>query len=385
MKVLLCPLSQPGYLYPAISVGLELKARGDDVHLLGHAAACNTVTAAGITALPAEAFGAPRAFHVGRWFHDGVEQHHAILRAARAIGADALLTSVLCLGALSAAETLDLPVIVLGFAAHVWSYQRSSPDEHSIEGARAWRLSELTRCYAGVRERVGLGHRTASAADLALTGNGFLLRGDPSLEDPGSVLPAGMSHIGPCFWEPPADAAELDEITCRLDQVGKSVVYVHLGRVFGGTSLWPRLNSAFSDTKFQAVVERGRSADPQPAEAADILVVRKPWMSPLIERADLVLTSATSAPVLGALLGARALIVAPSGSEQPVLASACVRAGVAVRLPLEPARSAAAILDAWLDEPLRCRARDVGARLAGQPGASRAADVLHAVTGRLYA
>lgn len=371
MNVLMCPLSQPGYLYPAIAVGLELARRGDDVTIIGEPAACRAVTSAGLTALPAEELGAARSFHVGRWFLDGADQHGAVVRAARTINADVLVTSVLGLGGLVAAETLDLPVIVLGFAAHIWNYRQPG----QVGTVRAWRHAEMLRHCREVRERVGMPSGRC-IPDGMLTGSALLLRAEAAFEEPGSVLPDRVHHVGPCFWEPEADLEELDEITTQLDRVGKPVVYVHLGRTFGGSSLWPRLNAAFTDSKFQAIVEKGRSGSAEPAKGADLLVVRRPWMLPLIERADLVLTSGTSAPVLGALRSRRPLVVAPSGSEQQVLAAACVRLGVAVPLADDPQDCAATIAEAWGNDTLAARAREIGDRLARQPGPAGVADLM---------
>lgn len=117
--------------------------------------------------------------------------------------------------------------------------------------------------------------------------------------------PAGGSRNHAAAEPPPGD---------------KPLAYVHLGRTFGGTSLWPRLNAAFTAGTHRGVVELGRSGAPEAAAGADLIVGRRPWMSPLVDRADLVLTNATSAPVLAALLHGKPLLVAPNGSEQQVLA-----------------------------------------------------------------
>jgi UDP:flavonoid glycosyltransferase YjiC (YdhE family) len=160
--------------------------------------------------------------------------------------------------------------------------------------------------------------------------------------------------------------------------VGKPVVYVHLGRVFGGESMWPRLNAAFTDGPFQAVVEQGRSGDPAPAPGADILTVRKPWMGPLVERSRLVLTNATSAPVLAALRCGRPLAVAPAGSEQPMLAEACVRAGVAVAFPSRVGQDLPTILaGAAGGLQLADNVRTLRNSLLRAPGPSGVADLIH--------
>lgn len=378
MNVLLCPVSSGGFIYPAIAAGLELHGRGQRVTLLGEAAATPAARASGLPFVPAQEYGARGSLAVNMWHVQGSEQYQAVLRAAADLRADVLVTSVLCHGALLAGEALDLPVVVIGLAAYLWRYQAGGEDEPRERAERDWRTADMLRYYRQAREQAGFGDRPG----FPLTGDTHILRGDPALECPDATLPAGVYHAGPCSWEPAADPDEVREVTELLDRVGKPVVYVHLGRVFNGPDMWPMLNAAFTGGPFQAVVELGRSPARRPAPGADIVAVRKPWMTPLIERAGLVLTSATSAPVLNGLLQGRPLAVAPSGSEQPLLARACVRAGAAVYLPgADGAAWSARICSAWLDRELRDHAGALGGRLARAEGRSRVADMTEAFLG----
>ncbi|WP_432927918.1 glycosyltransferase [Microbispora sp. CA-135349] len=375
MNVLLCSFSDPGYLYPALAVGRELRRRGHRVLVLGRAGGVPTARAAGLGALDAAEYDGAGGFSVGRWTRGGEAQFRAVRHAAREFRAGVLVTSVLGHGALLAGEALGLPVVVLGFAAHLWPYASGGEGEPQRVVLREWRLRELLRHYRELRERIGLPPRRDRRPDRPLIGSGLLLRGHPALEYPGAALPEGVWHAGPCSWEPAADPGEVDRIDHHLARVGKPVVYVHLGRQFGGRSLWPALNEAFTEGPFQAVVEQGRSGDPSPAAGADVLVVRRPWMGPLVERAALVLTNGTTSPVLTALRHGTPLAVAPAGSEQPLLAEACVRAGVAVRFSGgDSPGSGVAALAAALDGPLPERARRLGAALCRGDGAAAAAD-----------
>ncbi|WP_182877384.1 glycosyltransferase [Microbispora sp. H10670] len=376
MNVLLCPFSDAGYLYPALAVGRRLRHA---VFPLVRPGAAGVVGEAGFAALDAHEYGGARAFSVAWWGETGAAQYRAVVRAAREVRADALVTSILCHGALLAAEALDLPVVVLGFAAHLWTYGRGGEGErHGRAAMREQRLLELLRRYELARERAGLPPRRDRRRDLPLIGSGLLLRGDPALEHPGAELPEGVRHVGPCPWEPAADPAALHWLTARVRRIGKPVVYVHLGRVFGGESMWPRLNTTFTGGPFQAVVERGRSGEPRPAPVADVVVVREPWMGPLIELSDLVLTNGTSSPVLAALMREKPLAVAPIGSEQPLLSEACVRAGVAVGFPPGPgpAGDGVAALGTAYAGGLGERVRALGARLNASGGAAAAADAV---------
>ena len=64
MKVLLCPLSEPGYLYPALAIGRELRRGGDTVEVLGSPAASPAAAAAGLPLLDP----APTGFRAARWW-----------------------------------------------------------------------------------------------------------------------------------------------------------------------------------------------------------------------------------------------------------------------------------------------------------------------------
>lgn len=367
MKVLLCPLSDPGYLYPALAIGRELAAGGDTVEVLGGPAASPAAAAAGLPLLdPAPLAG----FRAARWWPDVRHQYRHVLAAARRSRPDVLVTSVLAPGALLAAQAVDLPVAVIGLAAHLWSY---GPFDRS---PRSWLAREQIAEVAALRAELGLPARPR----YPLGGDALLLRGCPELEPPGTTLPPWAHHVGPCWWEPEPDPAELSAVLRTLDANGKPVVYVHVARSFGGASPWPRLAATFTGGGFQAVVELGRSTPADPPPGSDITVVRLPWMGPLLDRAGLVLTHGTSAPVLGALLRGRPLGVTPSGSEQPILATACVRAGVAVRLPPDPGPHHDRLLRAaWASERLRSGAAQLGRRLAAAGGPAHAAAIVRAL------
>lgn len=379
MKILLCPLSDGGFLYPAVAAGHELRRRGHIVSALGRARVAPILAQARLPFGAIEDFGERTGFSAARWGSTGMEQYRATLRAAAQARADMLVTSVLCHGALVAAEVLDIPAVVIGLSVHLWDYQAGAEDEPDA-GTRENRTRDTVAHHAALREQAGLRPRRYAQPQSPLLSAALLLRGAPALEYPGAVLPGRVHHVGPLGWEPAADPGEIDELRARLDRTGKPVVYVHLGRFFEGINQWPALNAAFTAGPFQAVVERGRSRDPQPAPGSDILLVHKPWMGPLIDRAGLVLTSGTSAPVLASLLRGRPLGVSPNGAEQPLLAAACIRAGAAVRIPSTVTRQLPALLRlAWRDPGLRGRARDLGREMAAADSAVRAADVIERV------
>jgi UDP:flavonoid glycosyltransferase YjiC (YdhE family) len=386
VRVLLCPLSSPGYLYPATAVALELQRRSHDVALFTAGQAARAATAAGVAVLPAVTERDPHAFDVSRWFRVGESQYRVVRSAAQAVRPDVVVTSVLAPGALLAAEALGLPAVVIGLACHLWPHRTPAegPEadaEASDTEDRRWRLAQTLKHHQDLRRRIGLPPHSRGDAVRHLRGRALLLRGHPRLEPKGAELPDGVRHIGPLWWEPPAGTAEQkarDALDRRLDQAGKPVVYIHLGRTFGGESLWEWIDAAFTGTGHQAVVELGRTEPREPAPESDVLAIRRPAMAHLLRRAEAVVSNGTSAPVLGALLHSRPLLLRPNGGEQRLLSAACLRAGVAVPLdisrPAAAGPGSAASLDALLaDARLRCRARSFGAALAQTKSAALAA------------
>ena len=377
MRILLCPMSDAGYLYPAIAVGRCLADRGHQVVTVGNELAAPHAAAADLALIAADA-QLQSGFRVRHWHRDALLQYRAVRNAVVETAADVLVTSTLCHGALLAAEVTDIPAVVIGFAAHIWSYRCGAEDEpQPAEGSREWRTQETVRHYQSVREQVGLTARQHRYPDQPLYGAALLLRGDPALEYPGASLPAEITHIGPCNWEPAARREEVDALINSSRHAGDSLAYVHLGRTFGGSSMWPQLNAAFAGTGIRAIVELGRTGQPSVREGADIQLVRKPWMAELVRAADVVLCSGTSSPTLMAIEHAKPLMMAPAGSEQPLLAQACVRAGVGQRLP--PAGEAAALRALSANRTVRAQAAKLGARLRRRNGAQLAANVIESI------
>lgn len=95
MKVLLCPLSDPGFLCPVISVGLDLKSRGHDVLLIDDKIATPAAMASGLAYkdVSDETAG---AFSARRWFRIQQEQYQKVSQAAKEHRPDAIVTSALC-------------------------------------------------------------------------------------------------------------------------------------------------------------------------------------------------------------------------------------------------------------------------------------------------
>ncbi|CAM5562547.1 glycosyltransferase (plasmid) [Streptomyces viridifaciens] len=377
MNILLCPLSDPGYLYPSITVGTELIRRGHHVTIVGSKSIAAPAASEGIPAILDETDDGQGSMSVRFWFRHQPDQYRVITEAARQTRPDILVTSVLCHGALLAAEKLDVPVVILGPAAHLWPYMSGAEGESELPARRKWRIRETIRFLQEAREATGFGRSKDSDAERALLGARFLLQGDPALEHPGALLPKNVHHIGPCLWEPAPSTGDMDRVMETVARRGKPLVYVHLGRWFDGANPWPTLNRLFADGPFQAVVEVGRTDNPAPSKTADICVVRLPWMSPLVSSSELVITSATSAPVLNALVLRKPMAVAPAGGEQALLAESCIRTGLAHKIPADAA--AQFLFQTVQDSQLREKIEILGSRLSETRGNIAAADHIEEV------
>jgi hypothetical protein len=72
MNILLCPMSDPGYLYPSLRVAIELRRRGHPVSLLGNDTAAAAARTAAVDLIPAGEVGDPVAFQARRWGFQGL-------------------------------------------------------------------------------------------------------------------------------------------------------------------------------------------------------------------------------------------------------------------------------------------------------------------------
>ncbi|MFF0292762.1 glycosyltransferase [Kitasatospora sp. NPDC004614] len=379
MRVLLCPLSDPGFLYPVVAVGVELRNRGHDVTMIGRPAAADVASSARLDFLSSADYGATRSFNAAHWYQEGAEQYTAVRCAGKESRPDVLITSILCHGALLAAESLNIPVIVMGLAAYLWPYTAGGDAEPQLHDTREWRLKETFRHYSELRSELGLGPIRTGDLQSPLIGDQLLLRGHADLELPGAILPERVRNVGPCWWEPPPSQVDMEAVNRFLDSSDKPLLYVHLGRTFGRKGASPDIARFFSNSPFRVAIEVGRN-DPVAVadfEGRDLLLVRKPWMTPIVKHADLVVSNATTSPVLCALLHKRPQLVSPVGGEQPVLAKACVRAGVAAPLPTD-STPVSALEKALADSVMRSRVEALSAELCDIKSAAVAADIVEA-------
>ncbi len=379
MRILLCPLSDGGYLYPTIAAGRELRRRGHHVSVLGRSGAAPVAADAGLPFAATEDFGERRAFSVAWWGTSAMAQYRATVRAARA-------------GARPAHHLRAVP-------RHPARRRSARPSRGGgralgpsvgLPGGRGRRTApgqapaeSHPRDASAVRRGAGTGR--AGRGPTTPVGDDPLPRATPCCcaatrrwNTRAPNCPTGCGTWGRC-----AGSRRLtrERRTIRREQVarsGKPVVYVHLGRVFEGGS-----GSPASTSHRRPVPGRGRAGTlPEPrtrpgrrhpdgAQAVDGPTDR-PGRHGAHQRH---LRPRAGRP------GARP---PPRGLAQRLRAAAAHRrlhAGRCGRAPAEiRAVGLAALLEsAWRDDALRDRARALGRRLAAMDGAARAADIVERV------
>lgn len=307
-RVLLCPLSSPGFAFPLVAIGHALARAGVQATLL---APPWLAALAEATGLPAERLqeSAP-AFAPEAWYHPrAVADQVACLERIIAVQRpDVLVTSALCLGALAAGARARLPVVVLGLLSSV-------PPVDPAQRAEV--LAAVEACAA-----------PQGLPALNLRGDCYLRRGVPGLVEDENL-------VGACTWEPPVPAAVVRWLQARR-VAGEAVIYAHQARSFGAPGFLPLLAEALPPG-YRLASSTSRLDGPAPFWPPGSLVGSVVPHGAVLPHAAAVVCSGTSAVVLAALENAVPLVVLPAGGEQHELADLVVRAGVGIALPAREA------------------------------------------------
>jgi UDP:flavonoid glycosyltransferase YjiC (YdhE family) len=334
MRVLGCPIGAPELRDPILGTALELVARGHEVRMVAEREPVDLGTGHGPAQMSRNARH-PASFAIPRWcIPDSIaDQAVRVERALARYPADVLLTSDLALGPLIAAERAGLPVIVVGLMSYLWPADEQLSMAPATECGRyqLWLFDQTLRAYNAARERCRLRRLKARCDDRnPFLGDLLLLRNVPELVPDAGRLPATVRFVGPCRWEPFEDVrADVEWLAARTEPV----VYVHLAWNSDSRSLWDWLQEALAGSRVAAVVELGQSQAERPADLPPhVRVVRSGRNGHVLARARAVISNGSTAPTLGGLCHGLPSLLAPSGAEQPIVASLCRRAGVSVNL-----------------------------------------------------
>lgn len=390
-RLLWVACAEPGSLYPALPIALELRRRGHDLtalcgpearpifESLGFRFRPTTELAAALAAFDPAAHGGGRearlAWHAGYVRALCADTTAELLREAF----DAVMVDPLEPGADFAAEAAGVPS---------FSYVHWRMNETGADVPFCFRFWDGERLAADAfvdwwneqRALVGLGpeprppgeHRWYRSS-RALT----LILGLPELVEPKGHLPPYAVRVGPTIWEPPLErplpewvdalGSEAPAVLASVSTVG--TVDAELAAVVGEAV-------AGEEVTVVLTVPTEGQLPPLPRN------VRAVPFTPhgaLLPRVAAVVSHAGNGTVTRAACAGVPLLLFPSGKDQHEVARGAAAAGIALVLDREHAGPAhvRAALRRLLDEPgFRQRSRHIAGEAAGYDAAATAGDAV---------
>jgi UDP:flavonoid glycosyltransferase YjiC (YdhE family) len=332
VKVVACAFGSAGFLYPMICAARAIGSGGHEVLVVSGPESAPVLAGAGLTRFPRPGIDGP-SFTVPDWGNPAsvaIQLKHAAA-ACDELRPDLMLTSILAIGPLLAAERRSVPVAVLGQFCHLWpadedelARRRAGNDQFE----HAWRYRDMGRIYAVARDACGLPPRDWRLASFPMAGDRLLLRSAPGLEPSADKLEAAsrVGFVGACAWEPEGDVAA--DIGWARSRPGNPVLYAYLGRTFGARQLWPWLLDALNDGTYRAFAVPSRSDEEQPSIPPFVRFAPGHSQSAVVSECALVTGSATSTAALAAVQSGLPLLGADSGGEQGAVAAALTALGM---------------------------------------------------------
>lgn len=379
MRFLFTTIPGSGHFNPLVPTARALQRRGHDVAFAASPTFAPAIETAGFEAHQAgpawiENLGDPvmQKIMAGEFFVDLIRMGmvEGVVRAAKAIGADAIVHGEAELGGRVAGAILDVPVASGGtggtkmYGPLIRPGVARAAAEHGLDG-----------------ERVAAGDFAVLRID----------RTPPSLESPGYEAPPNEINVRP----EPYDGG--GELPAWFDDLGeRPLVYVTLGTVMNGNiPLFRLIADALADQPFDVVIALGHGIPRETlGKVADnIRVGGYLPQARILERASVVVNHGGYNTVSAALGAGLPLFLLPMGADQPYNTERCITAGAAIGViqpqpdgppsaappPFTPP-NAAVIRDGTrrlLDEPaFRAAARGIAAEIAALPPAAFAAERL---------
>lgn len=383
MRFLICSLETPGFLYPAIGLAKTLKARGHEVAFVADIQCAGFLEGLGFQRFP-RGVQDGASFNVEYWFRPpsvALQVGH-IEYALSLFGADALVGNMLTLGPLIVAERHSLPVGLVGFCSYLWPVCDDPAEDGSPNHKRlAWRHQDMLKWLNQARALFHMPAYEGGVRNSPLLGDLFLIRSICQMEPELHRLPPQVHLIGDCLWEP-------DEVEPKLedwlsDSKGNApLVYVQHGRFFQVPSFWNNLMEALRNLGCRVISSTSR-LDSETRSTA--MMPEQVFIQPHVPQgrclraAQAAVASANTTVVLGALKAGIPILLIPGGGEQPDVAEACVRAGVAKILSPEEASAHSiqnAVEEILSDSRYRERAALISSELKNVNGFELASDLL---------
>jgi UDP:flavonoid glycosyltransferase YjiC (YdhE family) len=387
MKFLVCSLDTPGFLFPLIGIATALRSRGHEVAFVTNLQHEALLADNGFQRIPRGATDG-ESFQVANWgkpFSIALQVKH-IEHALDLFPADILVGQSLTFGPLLVADRRDLPVGLLGFCTYLWPADVSAADcaypldvsaRSSAEEWRAWRYRGMLQTFNDARA-LFRPETFVKSLRAPLLGDLFLLQSVAELE-PQQDLPERVQLVGSCLWEPETCHPDLEEWLAETVRLGSPLVYVQHGRSFHIPNFWRGLVEALAGGEYRVAASTGR-LDGEIGSLPENFFVRPHLpQGKILPRAEVVVASANTTAVLGALTAGVPSLLIPAGGEQPDVAALCRTLGVARTLAPEeatPERIQVGITDLLADTAFRERSRRYSSAFAKLNGCERAADLL---------
>jgi MGT family glycosyltransferase len=338
MRIVCASLPGPGHAYPMLAVAQALARRGHRVTLASGSEHLHDASIAGCAfeELPSTP-GSPQA--ALRPHEDAAAGATAFLPAMECLAPDVVVSDLLTLGPMLAAEALGVPFATLVIhGLHLPSRELppfgwGGPAGRTPFGrARdAWMRRGQARDLTGARldlnrARARIGLPPVDRLDGQVSPDLVLVATLPALEVERADWPSKAHVVGPCLWEKPGDVPHVPEGDGALVLVAASTA--HAGPLLAGAL------RAVGRLGLRAVVTTGASALDGPPPAR-VTVTRFASHGPLLARADAVVCSGGHGIVARSLSAGVPLVVVPGHGDQRENAWRVERsgAGLALRKP----------------------------------------------------
>jgi UDP:flavonoid glycosyltransferase YjiC (YdhE family) len=389
-RILWVACAEPGSLFPAVPIALELTRRGHELTVLSVPGSQKRFESLGFRFRPTRELARHlRAFDFGAYdsIRDASSASHA--GSVRALYADARLE----LSAAYDAAMVDPLEPGGGFACEAsgtpsfsyvhWRMAEAGVDtwfrcrvwDGASPGAEAfvewWNeqrtLVGLEREPRPLEEHVWYRH----CRDLTL------ILGLPELVEPKGILPPYAVRVGPTVWEPPLEEA-LPEWVERLGRERPAVLASVSTVGLTDAQLVREVSEAVDGEDLDVVLTVAVAGAPPPLPA-NVRLVRFMPHGALLSRVAAVVSHAGNGTVTRAACAGIPLLLLPDGKDQFDVARGAAAAGIALVLDREAADAmrVRTALRKLLDEPaFRTRARQLARRAARYDAAATAADAV---------
>src|SRR5215213_6256471 len=330
---LFCSLDSPGFLYPAIGLAQELRARGNKVAFATDIKCAQLLGDVGLRRISR----GPKdgsSFQLGHWFKPlsvAIQVKH-IEYALNLFRADVLLGQSLTLGPLIVAERREIPVGLLGFSTYLWPIHdipRSQEQPSSAQELLAWRHADMLKWLNQARQLHRLPSYQAGYRETPLLGDLYMVRNVPELLTNFCDFPERVHLVGSCLWEPEFQDPSFESWIYKATKPEATLIYVQQGRQFHLPGFWPKLVEALKDRDYFVAASSDRMDKDIGALPKNFYVRPHLPQGRILQRTHAVVASANTTVTLGALSAGVPSLLIPGAGEQPDVARLAEQAGVA--------------------------------------------------------